>query len=104
MSKGNKSPSKSPSKRPSKQPSTSCGYLNSDDGELLSGWEEDSGTEGAMGQKRYLQSLSDITINILKIFIFSIASKASTVFEGDDDDAVFMEDLATRWARSSFLS
>jgi hypothetical protein len=57
-----------------------------------------------MGRKRYLLSLPDNAVDTLKILIFSVPSKASTVFDGDDEDVVFMEDLATRWVQSSFLS
>lgn len=69
----------------------------------MSGWEEDSGTEGVKGRKRYLLSLPDNKADTLNILIFSVPSKASTVFDGDDEDVVFMEDLATRWAWSSYI-
>lgn len=48
------------------------------------------------GRKRYLLSLPDNTADSLNILIFSGPSKASTAFDGDDEDVVFMEDLATR--------
>lgn len=63
--------------------------FDSDDGEHLSGWEEDSPTD-----IRYLVSLPDVFVDPSSILLFSNAKPLSEV---EDEDVVYMEDLATRY-------
>lgn len=66
--------------------------LDSDEGELLSGWEEDS--------PRYLMSLPDVVANP-SILLFSTVANNKALSDADavasDEDIIYMEDLATRY-------
>lgn len=68
--------------------------MDSDEGELLSGWEEDSSTE-----KRYLISLPHVLVDPAStILLFSAVNTTKETVDdiAFDNDVIYMEDLATR--------
>jgi hypothetical protein len=77
-----------------RKPLTSKSSLafDSDEGELLSGWEDDSPTEDGQNKSRYLLSFTNPVIDsTATILLFS------TVKESDvEDDTVYMDDMVTR--------
>lgn len=84
-----------PSRSPSRISSRSHGGLDSDDGELLSGWEDDSGPERVKG---YLISLPDCRFDpTLNILIFSTVKSHHMADIDDEKGVALMADLATRY-------